>query len=289
MKTEPKLTLSQYKVGVFLTCRMKYYWTYNKGLTSKHKSLPLLVGDLLHKLLHLHDIDELTPKLIAAVPATITEMNPDTDHNLISDTCYEAARLVGGYINHYHAVSDYKVVSPELILTKEFPEFHLYARLDGLCEGHESGIWRLERKTTAARRGSYLRTHQTGLQTGISHWLMLDLMGKDQKIRGSVFDWIVKTKTPQYERSETPLDKTWMRMAQQTVYGVAASIKRGNFYPNLNSCEDWNGCEFKILCRNDSPQNRKDFYTDREEVKVRGQDSNFKDLLIKHSKLQEEN
>ena len=282
-----KPTFSQSRVRTFLNCRQKDYWIYHEGLSPKEKSRPLLVGDLTHKLLHLHDIDELTPDLIAVVPDVMVEMNPHSDPDFVKDTCTEAARLVGGYIS-YHEYSDYKVVSPELVLTMDVGDFHLYARLDGLAESTTPGLWRLERKTTAQKRASYLKTHQTGLQTGISHWLMTELM-KDVKVRGSIFDWIVKTKMPQYEQSETPLDRSLLRRCQKTVYGVYQSLKAGNIYPNVDRCEDYNGCEFKILCRNDSAQNREAFFEDRKEAMNRSQDDNFMKLLKKHSKLQKEN
>jgi len=49
-----KLTLSFTRIKTFLQCRQKYVWIYEENLATPDKAYPLVLGDLVHQLLHEH-------------------------------------------------------------------------------------------------------------------------------------------------------------------------------------------------------------------------------------------
>lgn len=257
-----KIRLSSSKIETFLSCRNLYKWIYHEGLAPKDKSMPLQVGDFTHRLLHKYRTGKLTPELIQDLPALIKEAAPENTEDLTFDVAEQAANLVLGYIQRYSNDQTLTFIASEIHLEVEEPDFYLYARVDGLGRTQEGGLWRVETKTTSRLDSAFLSGLKNSLQTGINHYLLKEVM--KEKIKGTIFELLVKTKIPQYERSPIPFSQRIVDQCLETARGVSRSIQRGDFYPSMR-CFSYNReCEYRHLCNFDSPEVRENFYTRRD-------------------------
>lgn len=261
-----KLELSYSKCTTFLRCRKEYDWIYHEDLAPIAKDVPLQVGDITHWLREMYANNKLDADIIQALPDYIQESYPANERDLSVDVALEAGTLMLHYAQ-YMQDSEYEIVSPEMHLEKDFGDFILYSRLDGLMKDRKGRMWRDELKTAGRMDSHYLQGYRKGLQTAIAHWLMEELLDFDNK--GTIFELLVKTRIPQIH--QVPVSKEQWRIdyGKEVVYGIVRSIQRGDFYPTL-ACSRYNrSCPYEILCRNDTPENRKAFYTSRSAEKER--------------------
>jgi hypothetical protein len=256
-------TYSYSQLDTYMRCHKKWWWEYKVGLTRKSKAYPLQVGIVTHIILDLYTQDKLLPGHLNSLPDALRELFPDNDPEELDICASECSRLFVGYMNKWGEDTDIKIVSPEMHLKWEGPEFNLYARMDALAED-SIGRWRLERKTTSRMDSAFLGGMQRGLQTAIAHFIINKIM-PEMKVRGSLFDLIAKTKVPQYSRTMVPIPPWKIDYALQVVQGCHEDIMNERFYPSLD-CEKYNKeCEHAILCRHDTPENREIWYEQRKE------------------------
>jgi len=258
------INLSYTKCDTFLRCRMRYYWIYVEHLTPKSKTIPLMVGDLVHRLLDQQTRGILTLNRIRDLVQYVQSIYPDEPEEQVKIVALEAGRLINGYVAKYEE-DDIQIHSPEMHLEGEYRGFKLYTRLDAVAVTPDERRWRLERKTTARFDSRFLVGEKKGLQTGIAHWLMEDQL--PFKTAGTIFDLIVKTQIPQYER--TPFTKVrWLiNNTKKCVRGIVRSIKREDFYPS-GACDGYNKtCSYQVLCRKDTKELRRIWFVNREEVR----------------------
>lgn len=268
--SDGKLKLSYSKCSTFLSCRRRYHWIYVENLVPKVRAFPLQVGAIVHDLRERWVKGTLGTDEIANLKEYVSSLYPHNDPDLNLDVALEAARIFSAYVQ-YMDTSDYKIISPEMHIEKEFDDFVLYARLDGLAEDADGDIYRDEVKTAARMDSKYLQGYRKGLQTGISHWLMQETL--DFKTRGTLFEILVKTKVPQIHAVPIFMDQFQVDYAKQTVHGIVRSINRGDFYPS-SKCHEYNECDYEPLCRNDTPARREAFYTAYRETTTEEGDEN---------------
>lgn len=272
-----KPELSYTRVNCFLTCRRKYYFEYIEDLTPKIKSNALVTGDIVHRLLDAYYSNTLSVKDFEGLKTFARAAFPFNDDEDLEDSILQAASLFNLYVNTFEEDKMCEVRSPELHLEKDFGDFTLYSRLDGLIFYKAyNGVFRLEHKTTSRTTEAYLKGLTQGLQTGIAHWLAQELL--DEPLKGSIFNLLIKTKIPKVERSAPILmNQKTVEAAQRTVYGVVEDLKKGNLYPSMQ-CNQYNSlCEFYPICmQNDSPAKREELYISRKEVKERAEKLNLR-------------
>jgi hypothetical protein len=191
---------------------------------------------------------------------------PNYTDDQVEALVLEAGDLVMGYLDSQKQTG-IKIISPEMHLEKDFGDFLLYARLDGLAQTPDERLWRMEYKTTSKMDSIYLQGLRKGLQTGISHWLCDELL--EQRISGSLFGLLVKTKIPQFHIMPYTRERWVEEYAERTVRGIVRSIQREDFYPSLDCIFGYQKCDYMPLCStNGNPEVIKQFYTQRKEVPV---------------------
>lgn len=261
MENEP-LRLSYSKINCFQRCRKQYHWIYNENLIPIKKSFPMQVGLVIHDLLDKYYGNTLQVKDIEQLRETIQRLYPENEQELSDEVAWEAARLFQGYLQ-YAQDDPLDILMPETVMEVDIGnDIVLYTRLDAVGRS-DNRLWRVEHKTTARMDSRYLQGLRKGLQTGIAHWVMEKVL--DEPVMGTQFNIIVKTKVPQYSRMPVPKQPWAQNYTQECVYGVARSIRRNDFYPSMK-CDDFNNCDYQILCTSDTEANRKAFFKRREEV-----------------------
>jgi hypothetical protein len=222
--------------------------------------MPLQVGVLVHKLLHAYYTGSLTVDMITHLPEFIKSTYKENSEELTEEVVSQAATLFQGYLNRWKD-DPFKVISSEIWVEAEMPNFIVRGKVDAIARNEDNKLWRLEHKTTARMDSAYLNGLRGGLQ-GTIYDFLLEYLFKEQ-VEGTIYNLIVKTKIPQYDRSFARADLAMRSRVFETLEGVTRDIHKGDFYPS-SECFTYNRvCGYKILCDHDSPDARDAFYTQR--------------------------
>jgi hypothetical protein len=212
-----------------------------------------MVGDMVHQLLQKKETQGLTVEDFQDCDLLVKKEYPDLDDDAQQAVAVEAARLVAGHVEAYRE-DPTRVIGTETHLEVELEDCTFYSRVDAIARTQDGRLWRLEYKTTSKMDSAFLSGLKGDLQTGTSHFVLKEVL--KEKIHGTIFDLLVKTKVPQYYRSPVPYSQRVVDRAMETVQGVARSIKRGDLYPS-SKCFPYNReCEFRTLC--DAPESQRD-------------------------------
>ena len=256
------------RLNTYLHCPKAYWWCYRENLVPKERGRPLYLGSLVHLLLEVYNKEELTTEFIQNLPQWVQEEFPEVDQAEALSLATEAADYVLGYLRAYED-DPFKVISPEVHLELERDEYILYTRVDNICQSQDGRFYRGEYKTTAKMDSAYLSGLKSGLQAGIAYIIMKEVV--PERITGTVYSLIVKTKIPQYHRMLVSAEKGLIQRTEECIQGVHESIQEGKFYPSMQ-CHYYNrACEYLPLCKNDTKETREAFYTKREEFLPPGQ------------------
>lgn len=270
------LRLSYSGAGTWTACRMKWYWNYIQNIRRKTTGRALQVGAIVHDLLHRYYMGEDLPKDLEAY---IQEHYPANEGLLSAEVAYEALTLVNGYVTKY-ASDPLKIISSEMQieLVREEPQtglpYTIYMIVDAVARDSQDRLWRFEHKTSSRMDSYYLNGLRGGLQGGIYHWGLNKTM--PEPVIGTIYNMLVKTKIPNYQRMPVMMQNTLAERAVQTFDGIARQIFIGDIYPNANSCFEYNReCDYLPLCNQwkgviDAPTKRimNSFY---QEYKPRGE------------------
>lgn len=260
---DEKIRLSHSKLKTFLHCRKRYVWEYIEHLTPIQTSKALQVGGVVHDLLHKYYTKELTMNEVSGIPDLINQMYPGNTDELTDDVASESARLMAGYIKAWEG-DPLNVISSELWVEVDVPDEEnvtLSGRVDALARNERSKLWRLEHKTAARMDSSYLNGLKNSLQGAIYDFLTEATF--EEAVEGTIYNLLVKTKIPKFERSYTQTTIGMRNRMLETVKGVIRSIRRKDFYPS-NDCFVYNrSCDFRPLCDHDSKETREAFYKPR--------------------------
>lgn len=259
-----KLKLSYSKINTFLGCRKKYDWIYNEKLVPKDKAFALKLGIVVHRMLHLWQINKLTKEHVDNLALDIAKTYPDMPIDEINVLAHDSLNLVRGYVEKYEESDPLTVVSSEMILELEKDDYILYTRLDGLVRSQDDRLWRWEHKTAKQTSSAYLAGLKGGLQAGVAYLVVANTI--PEKVSGTIYNLLVKTKIPQYYRNFVTAEQLLINRTQECISGVVKDIKEGNFYPSL-ACYTYNSeCPYLKLCQHDTPMTREAFFVKREEV-----------------------
>lgn len=260
--TKEKLRLSTSRIQNYLHCPKKYNWIYNELLVAKKRSAALQVGTLVHLLLQKDVEGNLTVDYINNLVSEVKKDYPGNTPEEDQDIAYQALNLYKGYKDKFQD-DPYKVVGSETHLELDMGDYTLYTRLDTIVKDSSSRLWRGEYKTTARIDSAYLSGLKSGLQAGISYIVSSAVL--PEKLSGTVYSLLVKTKIPQYERVLVLAEKSLVERTLECVKGVADGILQKRFYPSME-CHFYNReCEYLPLCKNDTTNIRNDFYEPRVE------------------------
>jgi hypothetical protein len=257
-----KLRLSTSRVKTYLHCPKAYWWQYKEDVVLQKRSKALQVGDFTHIFLQKDAEGTLTKEYVNQLADEVQKAYPDNTIEESTDIAYDAFTY---YLGHKEKFKDsaFKIESTEVHLECEMKGFTLYTRLDTLLRDQESRLWRGEYKTTARIDSAYLSGLKSGLQAGISYLVMQEVM--PEPITGTIYDLIVKTKVPQYERAMILAERSLIQRTTDCLNGVADGILSERFYPSME-CHYFNReCDFLPLCKHDSIATREAFYERRTE------------------------
>lgn len=256
-----KPTLSYSRISCYNKCHRKYYWRYIENLAPIKKADYFQTGIVVHDLRDEWVQGKLEAKDVAELRERVAREFPSNDPEVTEQVALESASLFVGYTKAFRD-DDYELISPEMHLEKDFGDFKLYARLDALAKDPHGKVFRDELKTTKQMNSAYLQGLARGLQTGIAYWLCDELL--PEKVRGTLFEIIVKTKIPQYKRNPVIRDEWCVRYAKQAVYGMFNDVSqrktKEDFYPSLDCNYGKYTCEYETLCRNDTEAKREAFF-----------------------------
>lgn len=110
---------------------------------------------------------------------------------------------------------------------------------------------------------AFLSGLRKSLQAGIYDFLVRENI--KEKLWGTIYDLLVKTKVPQYKRNLVPVSIPVIERSIKTVEGVVKDIlmclaKPSMIYPSCQ-CYSYNReCDYIHLCNFDSEEVRKNFY-----------------------------
>jgi hypothetical protein len=209
----------------------------------------------------MHYKNEITPEMLTDLDVYVQSLYPNnTDEESLSVAC-EAAQLFVGYLKQY-TNDPLKIVSSEVLFDVELPSCMLTGKVDALTRTQDGLLWRHEYKTAARVDSAYLQGLKGGLQGAIYDYAIERLF--NEQLHGTIYDLIIKTKVPGYQRSYTIINRKAIDRMLVTVEGVAHDIQQGSFYPS-SQCFGFNQeCTYKLLCEHDSPETREAFYVKRE-------------------------
>lgn len=265
METE-KLRLSYSKANCFMRCRQEYNWHYVEGLSPKAKSWPLKVGDIVHQLLHGYDKQEITLEFIQDYQSVINFIKksyPDEEEDSVLELAAQSSRLCTGYINE-HKDAELKTIPGETYLEYDMGNYILVGIPDGWARPSDGKLFRLERKTGSRLDQHYLSGLKGGLQAAIYDFLTEQLF--QEKLHGTIYDMLIKTKEPKFPRSFATIDRVSIELMLRTMEGVYRDIMAGDYYPST-ACFRYNSeCAYRVLCAFDSPGTREAHFTKRKEV-----------------------
>ena len=151
-----------------------------------------------------------------------------------------------------------EVVSSETHLELNRGLYTLYTRVDELVRTQDKKLWRGEHKTTARIDNAYLKGLKRGVQAGIADIVLEKVM--PEKIWGTMYNLLVKTKVPQYYRSPILTEKNLRPMTESMLEYVYEGITGERFGCSMNCFAYNRECKFLALCKYDSPQIREAFY-----------------------------
>lgn len=246
------IKLSTSGAKTWLTCRMKWYWQYEQDLAAKKQAPPLQIGKVVHDLRHKYYTGELQLKDLENLDTYVSRMYPSLSPEEAYDIAYESAKYINGYIQKYED-DPLTFISSEMIL--ELPrkepqtgiEYTIHMIIDAIARTRDGRLWRDELKTTARMDSFYLSGLRGGLQGGIYHWGLCNVM--PEPIAGTIYNIIVKTKVPQYERMPVLIQKSIADRALETFDGVVRDIISHDVYKNCDQCFAYNRqCDFIPLC-----------------------------------------
>lgn len=259
--TEPtKLRLSASRCGVYTSCPKKYYWTYIEHLKVKSPEgkRNLYIGALVHRLKHQYNIGKLNLTALGQYDQVVKKVFPEimNDQEAFS-IAQEALTLFDGFIRAF-ANDPIEVVSSEVHLELDRGPYLLYTRVDELNRTQDGRLWRGEHKTTARTDNAYLKGLKRGIQAGIADIVLEAVM--PERVYGTLYNLLVKTKVPQYYRSPILTEKSLRTMTESMLEHVYTGITQERWGCSMN-CFPYNReCEFLPLCKHDDPAIRKAFY-----------------------------
>lgn len=259
-----KLKMSYTKANTWKHCHLQYKYTYIDKLAPKEKSQALQVGDIVHRLIHLWITGDLTPKIIEDLDILVQKLNPENTEEITSDVVTQAASLIKGYFNKYQDDS-LSFISSEVHIEHDLGPCILVMKVDAIARPEDGKLWRVEHKTTSRMDSYYLNGLKGGLQ-GALYDFGIEQTFKEV-LSGTIYNILVKTKIPQYDRAYTKINRAAIDRALQTIEGVCKEIAREEYFPSSN-CFGFNReCDYKMLCEYDTPEVRQAFYQERKEVK----------------------
>ena len=192
----------------------------------------------------------------------VQESYPDEEEDDLLNLVSQASTLCSGYI-FKHADSDLKIIPGETMLEVDMKDYILVGIVDGWARPPDNKLFRLERKTGARLDHHYLAGLRGGLQGAIYDYLTESLF--QEKINGTIYDMLIKTKEPQFPRNFAKCDRTSIELMLKTLDGVVRDIGRGDFYPSTDCFRYNSECAYRKLCAFDSPGARSAFFTRRKE------------------------
>ena len=244
------------RLGLFLSCRLKFFFRYVAGLT-KPKTPALHVGRAVHAVLKAWNKARWKSE-----PLTLRELHDefsaawadDSDESVIWENAGEERdekatgwRLVETYIRESNIPADTKPDAVEVPVETDL-RHHGLPNLIGVLDLVQAGVI-IDYKTTGQTPNAEKVAHTTGVQTSIYAVLYRDATGRRET--GIELHHLVKLKNPKLVITALPpMSDSRQARLFRLMEAYAEGLERRDFVPSPGlqcvSCEFFNECRLWI-------------------------------------------
>lgn len=240
-------------------CPRKCYWRWfhDPPLEPKERSDNIQIGSCTHNCLHLwykHNAMSIDERQVLVRHYLDTDATEQFTEGQIA----EARRLMECLIQEYPEET-FTVVRPETtILVRLIEDADVFIKLtvDGVIQLQSdkkpAPMLVLEHKTSSQARGPVITSYLKSPQIICYTWATKEKLG--YPVVGAMFNFLVKTKTPQIMRLPTAisprLQKRWLRSALLIIADIEDLLENdGHWRENLGACNTIFGrCQYDPLC-----------------------------------------
>ena len=281
-----RIVLRQSAIKEYQNCKRLYGWSRLQGLQPEGRRPALAIGTAIHHgLAEIFSGTETRAATNEAVEKVKEEMGPAAlpgEATILVDGEDLIRRMLPAYTSHWENMGD--LFSPLGIEVEFFVEVgeatgvFIRGRVDNIYS-MKGGLWRVDHKTIGRNdprdRLKYeMDAQPTTYIYGLTQQLSTESMGRGGKpviVRGLIVDWLIKTKTPQFEREAfsrtVPELREWESETieiGQEILARFARVRDGEdwktvFYKNTDHCFRFGTCQFRDLCLEDTEARRSMF------------------------------
>lgn len=268
------MKISNSRLDTYRRCPRKYWWNYVQNIVTRRDSVPLIVGDAVHRGLAAHHSGKDAYIIDSAIGDAFDEVRAKgkwMEGELSDLTAQEAYthRILEWYKGTY-PTEEWTVLAPEVQGHVALGDHEFYFRVDGLVSW--SGfVWVLEHKTTSALGDIFFKRFRNDGQITAYMWCVWK-KGFDRP-KGAIINAIRKSK--KLDRADFAREPVLRTEEQLTEYmdqvdrecDAIEELKPSDKYywiMHPHECVAFNrSCEYLELCIKDRPEMRASFM-DRE-------------------------
>jgi len=189
------MKISNSRLDTYRRCPRKYWWTYVENIVTRRDSVPLIVGDAVHRGLAAHHAGKDEPEIVVAAKEAFDEVRTKGKwmEGELSDLAAqeEYARLVLRWYREEYPTEVWEMLAPEVQGHVPLGDHEFYFRADGLVSW-KGFVWVLENKTTSAFGDIYFKRFRNDGQITSYMWSVWK-HGFDRP-RGTIINAIRKSK-----------------------------------------------------------------------------------------------
>tara|TARA_R110000824_G_scaffold400107_1_gene606896 strand:+ start:471 stop:1472 length:1002 start_codon:yes stop_codon:yes gene_type:complete len=278
-----QIVVRQSSIKEYQNCKRLYGWSRLQGLQQSQRRPALAIGTAVHSgLADFFSGATVFDATTHAVEKFKEEMGPPQlpgEQTILQEGEDLIKRMLPAYHDHWAKVEG--AFTPLGIEVEFFVEVgedtgvFIRGRVDNL-NSFLGGLWLVDHKTIGRNdprdRLKYeMDAQPTTYIYGLTKQLSIENMargGKPVIIRGLIVDWLIKTKTPQFERARfsrtVPELREWESETVEIGKEILHRFKRVRegedwktvFYKNPDHCFRFGQCAFRDLCVKDTPARR---------------------------------
>jgi len=267
------MKISNSRLDTYRRCPRKYWWTYVENLVTRRDSVPLIVGDAVHRGLAAHytagktDVEKAAKGAFDEVRAKGKWLEGELSDLAAQE---EYVKKVLEWYKETYPTEEWTVLAPEVQGHAQLGDHQFYFRTDGLVSW--SGfVWVLEHKTTSAFGDIFFKRFRNDGQISSYMWSVWK-KGFDRP-KGTIINAIRKSK--KLDRVDFAREVVLRTEGQLNEYMIQVEnecdaieeLKPSDKYywiMHTHECVAFNRtCEYLELCIKDRPEMRASFM-DRE-------------------------
>jgi hypothetical protein len=280
---EDRIVLRQSSVKDYQNCKRLYGWQRLQGLQPSERRPALAIGTAVHAgLASFFSGTNIMTATTEAVEKFKEEIGPPSlpgEQTILAEGEELIRKMLPAYNDYWERNAG--IFTPLGIEVEFFVEVgeetdvFIRGRVDNL-NSFLGGLWLVDHKTIGRNdprdRLKYeMDAQPTTYIYGLTKQLTTESLGRgggNVIIRGLIVDWLIKTRTPQFERARysRTIDelREWESETIELGNEILSRFKRVRdgedwktvFYKNPDHCFRFGTCAFRDLCTNDTPERR---------------------------------